>query len=305
MIQHEGQYCGAYLRRALLHSAGTKTSTIAALSDGMALTAVAHGLRSACLISSFPTTFGNVIALQTTIMEALSSVDQLIILVHRESEQTFVVNVKAFEDRQRAQADHPSALFYYLNGSRPSGTIDVPTGLHHLLKLLQKSFRRTHASSTSDSNVPLLCTNAVNTSPIASRKIGVALAGWLLEYSVIYCFEEEKNLLDANAFDVHELTPSDFALTDAFESAIHLSESTQHLRGLSLLLVTVELSPEGKDKFPLYQFTLPEAIVIAERKNDIIEEINTRMAPRLKDTSLQQCSVLISWKNAISGPIAL
>lgn len=245
-----------------------RLSRNASVTEAYAIWSVLSSLRTACLLSTLTASQSGLAGLEDVLrsyMERQGGGQPVSIVVHDASEQVFVVNTDLFSQRW-ADAGRRD-LFYAVDGNFPSEQDRVQVsggyginGRGEGLKLpyRQESMPGYLTALLSVLHAELSRTASVTAVPIvvlgSPRQTGVALAGWMLDYEVVYFFNSSRSeaVPSCRLWTPEEVWQGDLDGVDKCDG----DEPVAHcLAGVPLILVVISLSCHHT---PLYQFTFPQ-----------------------------------------------
>lgn len=277
----------------------TKT---AILEEAWMITFVLCGIRCSGLLSKLHTDKETLSALTNALSRILAKdAEDVLILIHVPSHQTFIANrdllVKRL-DRSKAYEHHA-----YLAVDHTEMNADVqntaPSSLNRILEEVERSLKWEPRLG-----VQIICLTCEHSDHASTgSKTGVALAGWLLEYSLIYYFLQSEHVqLQATTGSISSAGKLLLNSFDGWDEAGEMQ--TNNLAGKELVIFCVDLLIQNESKHAqnVLQFTVPlsalqstaEAIgVCGGRIEDFKQHLTKLFTDRIQGRNSDQLSIRV------------
>ncbi|CAO1619014.1 unnamed protein product [Sympodiomycopsis kandeliae] len=184
---------------------------------------VSSGIRAACLIDVFLPSGDSIAALEKVLHSALR--DQVKVLVHQPSEQTFIINLRLTLERCHRHLAHEDEISFIDVTSRSE-----KLSHHSVHSRIPQSLREMMQTILNSGHSPSRILLGVQEYDTRSAQQGIALSGFLLEYLYIYTLDSDR------------------------DSEPH---SGNILSDVTLIHFTVSLT-DGRMEKQVMQFTVPE-----------------------------------------------
>jgi Domain of unknown function (DUF4504) len=283
----------------------------AILEEAWMIVFVLCGIRCAGLLSKLQTDNENISALINSLSLILNNdVENVLILVHVPSQQTFIVNRKLLFTRLNRITNH---AFLAIDHAEVNAKVQdkVPSSLKKMLEEIEMVLGEEGRMSVQV--ISLTCEHSLQSSNIA--KTGVALAGWLLEYPLVYYFSQSENFqLQASIHSASSIGNLLSKYSDDWEEADDMQ--TNNLAGKDLIVFCVDLLIRSESEIVqnILQFTIPvssihptaEAIGIHSGSlEDIRQNLTNYFDDRIQIQKGNQLSIRVDTKQIKMDRVAI
>lgn len=236
-------------------------SRAAILEEAWMITFVFCGIRCSGLLSKLQTDKEIITALSNALYRILAKdVEDMLILVHIPSQQTFIANRVLLAGRLQRTRTDPYHAYLAVDQTDVDTEVQAtaPSSLKKILEEIEENLDKKGRMSVQI--ISLKCEHPTDVS--SSAKTGVALAGWLLEYPLVYHFSKSINV------QLLAASNSIGGIGDLFSNSVDDWEGTDdmqmnNLAGKDLVVFYVNLSIKSETEIVqnVLQFTIPVSVL--------------------------------------------
>ncbi|MCO5585021.1 hypothetical protein L7F22_038953 [Adiantum nelumboides] len=257
----------------------------AILEEAWMIVFVLCGIRCAGLLSKLQTDNENISALMNALSLILNNdVENVLILVHVPSQQTFIVNRKLLFTRLNRTTNH---AFLAIDHAEVNAKVhgNMPSSLKKMLEEIEMVLGEEGRLSVQI--ISLTCEHSLQSSN--SAKTGVALAGWLLEYPLVYYFSQSENFqLRASIHSASSIVKLLSNCSDDWEEADDMQMNNLAGKDLNAFCVDLLIRSESEIVQNILQFTIPVSAIhpTAEAigmRNGSLEDIRQNLTKHFDD----------------------
>lgn len=247
-------------------------SKSALFEEAWMITFVIQGLRCAGLLSKLHTDYETITALKKALNRILNGqMENILILVHVPSQQTFVANRKILTRRLEQVGIDKGNAYLAIDSDDLNADVqtNAPQSLTHTLgEIKRESDRLKIVNGQGRMNVQVICLICQYPhSGLADAKTGVALAGWILEYPLIYHFSSSRDIqlqaISALDYDIEEILSNS---SDWWEGADDMQTNNLAGKDMVAFSVNLQISSQSKEIRNILQFTIPLSAIETSAK---------------------------------------
>ncbi|PWN37007.1 uncharacterized protein FA14DRAFT_176309 [Meira miltonrushii] len=313
MILAEVQRVTSILQDELKRSKRSASKT-AILEEAWMITFVLCGMRCSGLLAKLQTDKETISALANALSRILvKDVEDLLILVHVPSQQTFIANRELLAKqlkRSKVEHDHAFLAVDQLDADAEAH-ITAPSSLKMMLEEIENDIERKGRTSVQIISLTLL--NPTKSS--AGAKTGVALAGWLLEYPLVYHFRQSENVqLQATPHSISSIGDLFSNSLDDWDGSSDMQTNNLAGKDLTVFYVNLSIKSELEIVQNILQFTIPvsvlhptaEAIGILPGSIEEIKQHLTKLfQDRIQGQKSDQLSIRVDTKQIRMDRVAI
>lgn len=191
----------------------------------------------------------------------------------------------------------------------------MPTYLTAMLTAIKKAVHEHDTSSAMESapSAPVILLNGAEDGTARSSVAGVALAGWLLEYSIVYYYRCAQ-CTSAHATSWTDSKCLSFTVQNR-QDVCEPASTGNNLADVELIVFCVTLAAEQAKTIPIMQFTIPNRVLSDTVKAigcsgdgalAITDHLRQTFIPRIATAHLMPCTdVQIHWEKIVMDRVAI